>query len=105
VDRIISIKLFDRAYSFKTDAEVAHAKQITAHVVKEVEKAEASGEVPGKLDTLILAALNIANDYFEAKRGCEALLSQIENRCRDLITYIEENEQGEAPRPKVGGSA
>ena len=93
MDRIISIKLFDRAFSFKTDAEVSHVEQITSHVAKEVAKAQASGEVPGKLDTVILAALNIANDYFEAKRGCEELLTKIEHRCEALINYIEENEQ------------
>lgn len=94
MDRIISIKLFDRAYSFKTDAEVSHVEQITAHVATEVAKAHASGEVPGKLDTVILAALNIANEYFEAKRGCAELLTKIENRCEALINYIEENERG-----------
>jgi len=93
VDRTISIKLFDRAYSFKTDAEVSHVEQITAHVAREVAKAQASGEVPGKLDTVILAALNIANDYFEAKRGSEEVLNKIENRCLALINYIEENER------------
>lgn len=93
MDRIISITLFDQAYTFKTDAEAYQVEQITAHVAREVAKAQASGEVPGKLDTVILAALNIANDYFEAKRGCEELLTKIEHRCEVLINYIEENEQ------------
>jgi cell division protein ZapA (FtsZ GTPase activity inhibitor) len=91
MDRIISIKLFDQAYSFKTDAEISHVEKITDHVVSEVERAQASGEVPSKLDTVILAALNIANDYFEAKRGCEEVLTNIENRCEALIDYIDKN--------------
>ena len=91
MDRIISIKLFDQAYSFKTDAEISHVEEITDHVVNEVERAQASAKVPNKLDTVILAALNIANDYFEAKRDCEKVLTKIENRCEALINYIEEN--------------
>ena len=91
MDRIISIKLFNQAYSFKTDSEVSQVEKITNHVVNEVEKARASGEVPGKLDTVILAALNIANDYFEAKRGCEARLADVERRCQALINLIEKN--------------
>ena len=91
MDRIISIKLFDQAYSFKTDADISQVEKITDHVVSEVERAQASAEVPSKLDTMILAALNIANDYFEAKSGYEEVLTKIENRCEALIHYIEEN--------------
>jgi cell division protein ZapA (FtsZ GTPase activity inhibitor) len=91
VDRIISIKLFDQAYSFKTDAEASHVEEITSHVVSEVTKAQAAAEVPGKLDTVILAALNIASDYFEAKRGREELLEKIEHRCEALNNYIDDN--------------
>lgn len=91
MDRVISITLFDQAYSFKTDAEVTHVEEITSHVVSEVEKARASAEIPGKLDTVILAALNIASDYFEAKRGCEELVTKIERSCEALINYIEHN--------------
>jgi cell division protein ZapA (FtsZ GTPase activity inhibitor) len=91
VDRIVSIKLFDQAYSFKTDAEESHVEKITNHVVSEVAKAQAAAEMPSKLDAVILAALNIANDYFEARRGCEELITKIENRCDALIDYIEDN--------------
>lgn len=91
MDRIISIKLFNQAYSFKTDSDVSQVEKITNHVVSEVEKARASGDVPGKLDTVILAALNIANDYFEAKRGCEKRLKDVERRCQALINLIEKN--------------
>jgi len=91
VDRIVSIRLFDQSYTFKTDAEEAYVQQITTHVVREVEKARASGEVPGKLDTMILAALNIASEFFEAKRSREELRTKINGRCEALIDYIERN--------------
>jgi cell division protein ZapA (FtsZ GTPase activity inhibitor) len=91
VDGIISIKLFDQAYTFRADAEASRAEKIANYVVKEVEKAGASAEVPSKLDTVILAALNIANDYFEMKRGREEVLRDIDQRCRVLIDYIAEN--------------
>jgi cell division protein ZapA (FtsZ GTPase activity inhibitor) len=60
-------------------------------VVEQVEKARASAEVPGKLDTLILAALNIANDYFEMKQRREELVKDIDRRCKALIENIDAN--------------
>jgi hypothetical protein len=91
VDRIINIKLFDHAYTFRADAKVSQAEKIATYVVEEVEKAWASGEVPSKLDTVILAALNIANDYFEIKRCRKELLRDIDHRCKVLIDYIDNN--------------
>jgi cell division protein ZapA (FtsZ GTPase activity inhibitor) len=89
VDRIISIELFGQAYNFRADAQLLHAEKITDYVVEHIEKARASSNVPGKLDTVILAALNIANDYFEMKRCWDELLGDIDRRCTNLIENID----------------
>ena len=91
MDRIISIKLFDQAYRFKAEAGVAEVEQVAHHVVDAVEKARASAEMPSKLDAVILAALNIANDYFEIKRDREEMVKEIELRSEALIKYIDNN--------------
>lgn len=89
MDRVISIELFGKAYTFSAEAEAPHAEKIANYVVEQVEKVRASAEVPGKLDTLILAALNIANDYFEMKQRREELIQVIDGRCRVLIESID----------------
>jgi len=89
VDRIISIELFGQTYSFKATAETAQIEKIARYVVTEVEKASASGEMPSKLDSVILAALNIANEYFDAKQGHDKLVKDIDHRCKALVEYIE----------------
>jgi hypothetical protein len=38
-----------------------------------------------------LAALNIANDYFEMKQGREELVKDIDRRCKVLIENIDAN--------------
>jgi cell division protein ZapA len=91
VDRVISIELFGKAYTFRADAEAFHAEKIANYLVEHVEKARACAEVPGKLDTLILAALNIANDYFEMKQRREELVKDIDRRCKALIDNIDAN--------------
>ena len=89
MDRIITIELFGQAYTFKADAQLLHAEKIASYVVEQVRKAQASADVPGKLDTVILAALNIANDYFEMKRRRDALVNDINRRCTVLLENID----------------
>jgi cell division protein ZapA (FtsZ GTPase activity inhibitor) len=89
VDRLISIELFGQAYTFKASGGVSQAEEITNYVAEEVEKARAAGEAPSKLDTVILAALNIANDYFEVRRSRQDLVRDIDRRCKSLIEHID----------------
>ncbi len=91
MDRIIEIKLFDRDYAFKADANASDVEKIVQYVVNEVEKAQGSAESPKKLDTVILAALNIANEFFQEKRGHSDTVRNIENRCKVLVDYIDKN--------------
>ena len=89
MDRTVSIELFGKAYTFRADAQVCQAENVADYVVEQVEKARASAEVPGNLDTVILAALNIASDYFEIKNRCEEVLKQLDQRCTVLIENID----------------
>jgi cell division protein ZapA (FtsZ GTPase activity inhibitor) len=89
VDRLISIELFGQAYTFKTRGQVSQAEEITNYVAGEIEKAWTAGEAPSQLDTVILAALNIANDYFEVRRSRQNLVKNIDKRCKILIEHID----------------
>jgi cell division protein ZapA (FtsZ GTPase activity inhibitor) len=89
VDRLISIELFGQAYTFKTSGQVSQAEEITNYVAGVIEKAWTAGEAPSKLDTVILAALNIANDYFEVRRSRQDLVRNIDERCKILIEHID----------------
>ncbi len=91
MDRIISIELFGKAYTFRAEAQLSHVEEVANYLVEQVEKAMASAEVPNKLDTVILAALNIANDYLEMKQRREQLLKDIDQRCRVLIETMDSN--------------
>lgn len=91
MDRTISIRLFNQTYRFKADTEAAEANRIAGYVVEEIEKAQASADVPSRLDSVILAALNIANEYFELKRGHDTMVKDVNRRCSVLIDYIDDN--------------
>ena len=91
VDRLISIELFGQTHSLKASGQVSQAEEVANYVAEHVEKVRAAAEVPSKVDALILAALNIANDYFEMKRSHQDLAKDIDRRCKALIEYIDTN--------------
>jgi cell division protein ZapA (FtsZ GTPase activity inhibitor) len=91
VDRPFSIELFGQAYTFRTKGEVSEVQEVADYVAGQVEKAGAAAEAPSKLDTLILAALNIANEYFEIRRSRQELVRDMDQRCKMLIEHIDNN--------------
>ncbi|MBW1740619.1 MAG: cell division protein ZapA [Deltaproteobacteria bacterium] len=91
VEQLISIELFGHAYTFRASAQVSQPEEVANYVTGQIEKAWAAAEAPSKLDTVILAALNIANDYFEMRHSREGLVKDIDQRCKILIEYIDSN--------------
>jgi cell division protein ZapA len=88
-ERIVNIQLFGQAYTFKASGQASQIQEVADYLTGQVEKAQAAAEGPSKLDTLILAALNIANDFFEMRQSRQELLDNIDQRCKVLIEDIE----------------
>ena len=91
MDQLISIELFGQTYTFKASGEVSEVQEVADYVAEQVKKAQAAAEAPSKQDTLILAALNIANDYFQVRRSRQELIGDIDQRCKVLIEHIDAN--------------
>ena len=91
MERLISIEVFGQAYTFRARGQVSQPEEVVNYVAGQVEKARAAAEAPGKLDTVILAALNIANDYFEMRGSLQDLVRDVDQRCKILIEHIDVN--------------
>ena len=91
MDQLINIELFGQAYTFKASRQVAHAQEVANYVATQVEKARAAAQAASKMDALILAVLSIAHDYFEMRSSHRDLVKDIDERCKVLIDYLEDN--------------
>ena len=93
MEQLVTIELFGHPFTFKAETDATQAKEVADFLVKEVTKAE--GQLSSKSSTvtkriiLILAALNIANQYFELKQNHSDLLQNISERSASLIGKIE----------------
>ena len=88
MEQLVTIELFGQPYTFKAESNVTHAKEVADYLVEEVariEKQHPSQSSGTKLTTLLLAALNIANENVELKKSHLDLLSNISKRSANLI--------------------
>ena len=92
MEQLVTIELFGQPYTFKAQSDVGNAKEVADHLVKEVTKIETqySGKSSvNKLATLILAALNIANENIKLKKSHSDLLMDISEKSANLIHTLD----------------
>jgi len=92
LDQLVTIELFGHPFTFKAEKDMAAAKEVADFLVKEVTRVE--GELSGKSTSvnkraiLILAALNIASEYFEHKRYHADMLEKLSQKTSNLMDKI-----------------
>lgn len=79
----LTVTIDDQNYTLVADQDVEYMKQVAAHVDAKVAEIREGGRV-NAMDALVLAALNIADDYFRLKTDGEKLRAQIKG-------YVEES--------------
>ncbi len=94
LDDIVKIVLFGEEFKFKPDGRVEDSHQIAEYLQHNVDMAEAlfSEGAPGtnKLAILLLAAMNISQDYHELKTKHAKFTGYVSQRTSSLIKKIEE---------------
>ena len=92
MDQLVTIELFGRPFTFKAEKDVSTAKEVADFLVQEVIKiqdqlSDKSSNI-NKQAILILAALNIANEYFKCKRNHQDLLEIVSDRTSGLLNEL-----------------
>lgn len=85
----ITINILGKEYNIKSDVDENYAKQIAECLNQKVEEVVKTTKTVATLNILVLAAMNIANDYFQAKALNEELIDAIETRSGNLTTHID----------------
>lgn len=93
MDQHVTIEIFGHPFTFKADKDFSKAKEVAAYLEEEVGKverqlSEASVSI-NKRAILILAALNIANEYFEVKENQAVLLEMMAQKTTGLLDSLD----------------
>ena len=94
MDQLVTIELFGKPYTFKSESEVNKAKEVADLLTKEVSRVQSqqSGDssATSQLTTLMLAALNIAHQNMELENNYSKFLQDISERSAKLIRKIDD---------------
>ena len=92
MDQHVTIEIFGHPFTFKADRDISKAKEVAAYLEEEVGKVERqlsdSSVSINKRAILILAALNIANEYFEMKENQAVLLEMMAQKTTGILDSL-----------------
>jgi cell division protein ZapA len=84
----ITITILGKEYSIKSDVERDSLDKIASHLNKKVDEIVKTTKAVTTHNILILAAMNIANEYFQERNLNQALISYVESKADYLLTHI-----------------
>ena len=85
----VRIRIRDHEYVVKGEEGEEDIQRIAEYVNNKIEEIQRSAEGLSERKTAILAALNIASEYFRVLKEREALLTKIRQRTESLIGNID----------------
>jgi len=92
LEQLVTIEIFGNPFTFKADKNIAKAEKVADYLAEEVARVERQlsdeSRNISKRAILILAALNIANEYFEIKENHADLLENIEQKTSGLLDAL-----------------
>ena len=86
--KFVRVEILGREYTVKSDEGEDRVKNIAEYVNRKIKEVSENSQTVSTLNLAILAALNIANDYFGALEGQRNLSQTIEARSGRLIELI-----------------
>jgi cell division protein ZapA len=87
----IKINILGKEYSIKSNLDESYLNQIAHHLNQKIEEVVKTTKTVATHNIVLLAAMEIANDYFQAKNRNEELIAVIENKADSLVEYINSN--------------
>jgi len=93
LDQLLTIEIFGQTFTFKTDTDETSARAVADYVIKSIDQASAEYikkmQPPDKRSILILAALNIANEYFELKKKHQYMLQEVGQHSANMLSKLD----------------
>ncbi len=85
----VRVKILDSEYVLKSEEEFQEVYRIADYVNQKMKEVKNNTEGLSEKKIAILAALNIASDYFRLLKEKEELIDMIGRKAEQLIRYID----------------
>ena len=86
-----TVRIFGQTYHLRGTEDEAYLNELAALVDRQMREVVEATETADTLKVAILAALNIADDYLQARRGNEVPLDrETDRRLARMVTLLDE---------------
>jgi len=85
----VRIEILGREYNVRSDEGEDRVKKIAEYVDQKIKEITADTKTLSTINVVILAALNIADDYFRAVEDQNHLTRTVKNKSGQLIAMID----------------
>lgn len=85
----LKVKILDHEYLLKSQEDQEEVHRIAQYVNDKLMEVKRNSEGLSEKKTAILAALNIASDYFQLLKEQDELLARLRQRTESLIHHID----------------
>ena len=93
-DNFVKVSIYGQEYTIKAPADTTYIKNIAEYVdqkMREIQEELNTPQVPAKV--AILAAMNIADEFFAIKRDNDKMKNTLEGKVSSLMEVVEEEIQ------------
>ena len=91
VEETTTVKIFGQTYHLRGTEDEAYLNELASLVDRQMREVVEATETADTLKVAILAALNIADDYLQARRGNEVPLDrETDRRLARMVTLLDE---------------
>ena len=89
--RLVDVEIMGEKFTVRSDADDAEVRKVAGYVDGKIQEALKGGRAPlGKSSLVILAALNIAEEYHRLKDEHEAVLDRLHGLSKRLSKTLTE---------------
>ncbi len=97
-ETITSVKIYHGTYQLRTGGDVEYLEELARHVDEQMLRISEETPTVDTLKIAILAALNIADEYFSAKKRLEVSEDQVCRKSTELVELLESHLSRESSR-------
>jgi cell division protein ZapA len=87
-DDLVEVTILGKKLSLRADGNEDYVREVAQYVEEKMDHAQSSAQT-SSLNVAIMAALNIADDYFKILGTQKKAFAQIEQQCIDLVNFID----------------
>ncbi len=95
--RSVEVKIMDQSYILKTEVDEEYAKKIADYLDGKIREIMQGGKIMNVQNAVVLAALNIVDEYFKCREAVENINKIVEGKSRELLKELDEIKVDEVP--------